>query len=150
MTAYEMRISDWSSDVCSSDLPVTGRVAAVVLAGGSLQRISGTARSEIEVPVPQRRIMRGEMIVADDLSLVRMPANQARSAVVDMADLVGKEARRVLSEGRPVTETSVGEPLVVERNRPVSLVYTVGDLRITAKGRETGRRSCRECVCPYG
>src|SRR3546814_13356774 len=23
-TAYEMRISDWSSDVCSSDLPATG------------------------------------------------------------------------------------------------------------------------------
>src|SRR3546814_6617372 len=23
-TAYEMRISDWSSDVCSSDLPVDG------------------------------------------------------------------------------------------------------------------------------
>src|SRR3546814_17100070 len=23
-TAYEMRISDWSSDVCSSDLPVSG------------------------------------------------------------------------------------------------------------------------------
>src|SRR3546814_9809787 len=23
-TAYEMRISDWSSDVCSSDLPVAG------------------------------------------------------------------------------------------------------------------------------
>src|SRR3546814_1400268 len=25
-TAYEMRISDWSSDVCSSDLPGTGSV----------------------------------------------------------------------------------------------------------------------------
>src|SRR3546814_2720931 len=25
-TAYEMRISDWSSDVCSSDLPTFGRV----------------------------------------------------------------------------------------------------------------------------
>src|SRR3546814_1489617 len=24
-TAYEMRISDWSSDVCSSDLPLRGR-----------------------------------------------------------------------------------------------------------------------------
>src|SRR3546814_9146652 len=24
-TAYEMRISDWSSDVCSSDLPVVSR-----------------------------------------------------------------------------------------------------------------------------
>src|SRR3546814_3183757 len=35
-TAYEMRISDWSSDVCSSDLPrVGGRVAlALVLGAG--------------------------------------------------------------------------------------------------------------------
>src|SRR3546814_8655787 len=30
-TAYEMRISDWSSDVCSSDLPVTG--------GGAMTRL---------------------------------------------------------------------------------------------------------------
>src|SRR3546814_6327212 len=28
-TAYEMRISDWSSDVCSSDLSPTGRTLAV-------------------------------------------------------------------------------------------------------------------------
>src|SRR3546814_19562680 len=27
-TAYEMRISDWSSDVCSSDLPVIGYLNA--------------------------------------------------------------------------------------------------------------------------
>src|SRR3546814_1654492 len=27
-TAYEMRISDWSSDVCSSDLATAGRTAA--------------------------------------------------------------------------------------------------------------------------
>src|SRR3546814_18630379 len=114
MTAYEMRISDWSSDVCSSDLPVTGRFAAVVLAGDSLQRISGTARSEIEVPVPQRRIMRGEMIVADDLSQVRMPANPAPRALVHMAHLDGKETRSVLSEGLPETDTAFGAPLVVK------------------------------------
>src|SRR3546814_828887 len=28
-TAYEMRISDWSSDVCSSDLPTLARTLAV-------------------------------------------------------------------------------------------------------------------------
>src|SRR3546814_1027004 len=28
-TAYEMRISDWSSDVCSSDLPISADVAGV-------------------------------------------------------------------------------------------------------------------------
>src|SRR3546814_17152920 len=30
-TAYEMRISDWSSDVCSSDLPDLGQVLAVLV-----------------------------------------------------------------------------------------------------------------------
>src|SRR3546814_18445023 len=30
MTAYEMRISDWSSDVCSSDLPGRGAAAGAV------------------------------------------------------------------------------------------------------------------------
>src|SRR3546814_3697448 len=46
-TAYEMRISDWSSDVCSSDLlfePLDGIVAAVelgVLQHGLMQRDRG-------------------------------------------------------------------------------------------------------------
>src|SRR3546814_3830818 len=29
-TAYEMRISDWSSDVCSSDLAVTGAASSIL------------------------------------------------------------------------------------------------------------------------
>src|SRR3546814_3528938 len=29
-TAYEMRISDWSSDVCSSDLPQVGGIVAIM------------------------------------------------------------------------------------------------------------------------
>src|SRR3546814_4672794 len=33
-TAYEMRISDWSSDVCSSDLPVIAAVNGAAVAGG--------------------------------------------------------------------------------------------------------------------
>src|SRR3546814_8695367 len=28
-TAYDVRISDWSSDVCSSDLPVEARIATL-------------------------------------------------------------------------------------------------------------------------
>src|SRR3546814_1621049 len=33
-TAYEMRISDWSSDVCSSDLVIASLAAAALVAGG--------------------------------------------------------------------------------------------------------------------
>src|SRR3546814_1321716 len=36
-TAYEMRISDWSSDVCSSDLPPAGDAAEAD--GGDLCRL---------------------------------------------------------------------------------------------------------------
>src|SRR3546814_3084104 len=47
-TAYEMRISDWSSDVCSSDLGLVPGVALIVLGLGlagwclALFRRSGT------------------------------------------------------------------------------------------------------------
>src|SRR3546814_9738724 len=35
-TAYEMRISDWSSDVCSSDLTCAGIIAGVPIRGQSV------------------------------------------------------------------------------------------------------------------
>src|SRR3546814_18411553 len=37
-TAYEMRISDWSSDVCSSDLPIA-KVAAKLAVGYTLDEL---------------------------------------------------------------------------------------------------------------
>src|SRR3546814_10972528 len=41
-TAYEMRISDWSSDVCSSDLPADVReILTLGLAGIALSRYAG-------------------------------------------------------------------------------------------------------------
>src|SRR3546814_2692692 len=35
-TAYEMRISDWSSDVCSSDLPRAGLIVALCGIGAAI------------------------------------------------------------------------------------------------------------------
>src|SRR3546814_10808263 len=45
-TAYEMRISDWSSDVCSSDLKHHGTAGALnVEVGGSRRPRAGQARA---------------------------------------------------------------------------------------------------------
>src|SRR3546814_299816 len=38
-TAYEMRISDWSSDVCSSDLVGQGHEIAILLPDGNLREL---------------------------------------------------------------------------------------------------------------
>src|SRR3546814_4542544 len=46
-TAYEMRISDWSSDVCSSDLEaVLG--TAVMLVGENSRTVSGAVSTKLE------------------------------------------------------------------------------------------------------
>src|SRR3546814_4946984 len=51
-TAYEMRISDWSSDVCSSDLQERGEAGDFggfqfgPLGGGQMQRLGDAAGAE--------------------------------------------------------------------------------------------------------
>src|SRR3546814_1317707 len=56
-TAYEMRISDWSSDVCSSDLPARPQAEAVMMLGHehdiARARIAKRFRPAIGVPLPQ-------------------------------------------------------------------------------------------------
>src|SRR3546814_10565165 len=56
-TAYEMRISDWSSDVCSSDLDVGGVDTAQVAASQGGAKIELTERAASRMAfgaVPQR------------------------------------------------------------------------------------------------
>src|SRR3546814_8464205 len=63
-TAYEMRISDWSSDVCSSDLSLAKHVAnlcrtEVDFADGSLAKVSsGDGRLEIGEVGRRREVRR--------------------------------------------------------------------------------------------
>src|SRR3546814_1897796 len=67
-TAYEMRISDWSSDVCSSDLPEK-----------TLQQVTLASRSRLSWCPPEyrdeyRRLTRAKML----------PAAEARPIIEDM------------------------------------------------------------------
>src|SRR3546814_10244834 len=50
-TAYEMRISDWSSDVCSSDLIVERGVVALgdIAAVAGIDRWRGDERPRVEI-----------------------------------------------------------------------------------------------------
>src|SRR3546814_4985112 len=69
-TAYEMRISDWSSDVCSSDLcrsnPVlvpAPRFLEIALEPGSRHRLRAiVSNSHNECPLAQRKLCRPEAL----------------------------------------------------------------------------------------
>jgi len=116
--------------------PRTGRFAALVDQQGRRLRVEGRAWTEVQVPVPNRRLAPGEVIGAADLSLVPMRPDQLGGrAVLEPAALVGMEVKRTLSPGRLVQAGSVGAPVVVGRNRPVTVEYRSGPLLLTAKGR---------------
>src|SRR3546814_9765309 len=65
-TAYEMRISDWSSDVCSSDLdPLDGEVDL-------LDRSRGLrAQREVSLPLHCKRVALARLLV--ELDVARLP-----------------------------------------------------------------------------
>src|SRR3546814_12843921 len=71
-TAYEMRISDWSSDVCSSDLlagqPGDGAVVEHLGAERACQRQPVTERSDIVVEFGQARRLGNAMAAPQQLA----------------------------------------------------------------------------------
>src|SRR3546814_1148038 len=93
-TAYEMRISDWSSDVCSSDL-----FAEAAMVGGLADWFAVTAlfRHPMGLPIPHTAIVpRNKNRIADTLArflltnflIPRLIARKMRE--VDIAGAVGK------------------------------------------------------------
>src|SRR3546814_20701741 len=62
-TAYEMRISDWSSDVCSSDLrELRGKAGGVGEAAGTITFPVRDINEQVRVDLPVHRQIVGERI----------------------------------------------------------------------------------------
>src|SRR3546814_16427609 len=74
-TAYEMRISDWSSDVCSSDLPhpLLARAEAIAAAAEMLRELDDAALDARCADVRARLMRRGldEALVDECFALIR-------------------------------------------------------------------------------
>src|SRR3546814_2785268 len=149
-TAYEMRISDWSSDVCSSDLMLIDRAIGAAERGASLtQRLLAFSRKQTLLPrltdVNRLVIDMSDMLVRTlgetievAPSLCREPCysrvdpNQLEAAILNLA----VNARDAMPDGGRLTIATLAAP--VEKN---------GSSRFPEL--EIGRASCRERVCQY-
>src|SRR3546814_19190513 len=83
-TAYEMRISDWSSDVCSSDLGVAGKsdVEAILHPDQPLHRMRrGRVHADPAVPVQGHEGKRRVDLLADHIEAKRIALGTARPVV---------------------------------------------------------------------
>ncbi|NVO56819.1 flagellar basal body P-ring formation protein FlgA [Rhodobacteraceae bacterium B1Z28] len=92
--------------------------------------------AQADIVVSTRTIRAKEIIVAADLDT---RPKDTPGAVTDPDVLIGQEARVAIYPGRPIRDTDVGAPAIVDRNDLVVLVFNRQPLSITAEGRALGR-----------
>src|SRR3546814_764926 len=103
MTAYEMRISDWSSDVCSSDLltPRASFMARIALPGSRrvFRRRGKDPVMPVETPFRPSRVCEGAMMNNKDLSAQELsaPAIQRMFALGQMSRGFVHDFRNILA-----------------------------------------------------
>ena len=115
----------------------TGRFAVrFVLPDGEMIVLRGQAIATLHVATLNRRISAGEIITADDITTVAFPASALNSNFLrSQSDIIGKEAKRTLMAGRPVTESSIISPRVVFRGEEIRISYDSGALGLGAPGK---------------
>src|SRR3546814_349627 len=145
-TAYELRISDWSSDVCSSDLEAplecTRRDAAVQIF--PLAVVLGTRAGDGE-----------QVLLGDDLDIFGSEArDRERDAVAVLAILQDVEGRIAVILASPCLE-QVEQAIETDRRPPIGCEVKCGShfqiLLMKRSGHELRRnRKSRRPLCPAG
>src|SRR3546814_11919488 len=112
-TAYEMRISDWSSDVCSSDLLLEQLQERAI---GIVQQV---ARQQCDRAVHRDRFVDFAIAPESAAATVEQPQYPVRrgGAVAQEAAVVIGQARAAIAQCAPET----GAALVFARHEPACL-----------------------------
>jgi flagella basal body P-ring formation protein FlgA len=122
--------------------PATGRFEATLVAGDGpggerrpLGRLAGTAIVEVDVVRLRRAVQRGEIVNVGDVVVERAPRLRLPQDVAsETADVVGRAARRGLSEGATLRASDLERPRVIARNDTVTIVFDTGRVVVTARG----------------
>ena len=121
--------------------PSSGRFVAHIIAPDSdrpvtRSTISGRVHVMTEVPTLVRQIEPGSVIGATDIDWIKKRADRlGRGVVLDLAGLVGMSPRRPLRVGEPIRLRDLRQPVVVEKNSLVTIVFESDRMLLTAQGR---------------
>lgn len=138
--AADVRAADPVRVVSLSVTPQSGRFEALVQIDQGEKtdrlRLRGTVAETAQVTVLTRSVTRGDVISADDLRLERQPRTRFATVhgPIDPADVVGRQARRSLRAGQPISASDFARPQVVSRGDVVTVVYRTNALQVTGRG----------------
>lgn len=99
------------------------------------------------IVVPAHDIERGETITDGDLVPATILPDRMRPGIVmDAANLVGHEARRMLRAGEPVRMEDVRMPILIVKGTTVTMTFAEPGITLTATGRAMGDAGLGEIV----
>src|SRR3546814_5536559 len=101
-TAYEMRISDWSSDVCSSDLMKT---QIVVLLAASVLALSACKN---ETPTAQEEAAEAQSAMEQAGDSAAAAMSDAGDAIAEGTDAAAAATGEAASEVADATQAEIG------------------------------------------
>src|SRR3546814_16031847 len=128
-----MRISDWSSDVCSSDLLVESVLMGdTSIVGGVKQAINNIARIEVRKFTEQlfagadekiRELLRGQNGVDRAIGLLEKSADRGGTSVGNFATAVEQSTRRIEAAASGGPEKLGGAPTAAPSAAPNPLAH---------------------------
>jgi len=118
-----------------------GRGSEILLCTAIYACFGWSVHADVVVPV---RPIRAQMtILATDLILKDEVVDGAFS---ELKSLVGLEAKVTLYPGRPIHLNDVGPPAIIERNQPISMIFSKFGLSIQTEGRAMQRAGVGERI----
>ena len=142
--------TDQSAQLTVRDLfydRAANRFSATLAAGDAKLMIAGKLYPTTEVPVLNHTVGRGETVMAQDITMIRMRQDQLRpSMVTDAGAIVGMAAKVPLRPNLPVAEADLQRPLAVIRGALVTLVLNHQGMALTAQGRAIDQGSMGDTI----
>lgn len=98
--------------------------------------ISGAIHSIVKVPVLRETMRNGSVISDSDLDYISVRTKDLNHDVILKAEnLIGMTPRRMAFNGKPLTDTEIQAPQIVERGQTVTMIFNSGAIQLTAMGR---------------
>lgn len=98
--------------------------------------ISGIINRTVQVPSLNATTRQGDIISASDISWIDVPVRSVgKETVIDADELIGKTPLRVIAADKPIRFKDVVAPKLVARGDDVTILYKVGGMVLSAKGK---------------
>jgi len=121
-TSYDQRTQRFTANVSSP--------------GSKAIRVTGRMQKMLNIPVLNRRVLKNEMIMVEDIKWVKSPSKRVQNDIIlHVDDLIGKTPKRGLRADALIRISEVQRPILVEKGSLVTMVLKTPLMVLTSQGR---------------